>query len=324
MSKGFKKVLGFAAAVIAPFAAPAIAGAIGISGALGTALVGAGIGGIGAGIAGANPLVGGLLGGLGTFAASGALGRIGASGAAASGTKAGGLFDLFSGPAPGSSASILGTAPGAAGATGVAAGVAGAAGGAPASGGLLSKVLGNVGPSQLARLTLLASGGLNGSGLSGEEKRLVALRRQELQQLATTNEGLFRRQLAEAQKLLASSSQFAPQNVAATAESGVAARLNAEQDAALRNIDPRNTGLRTAERRRFSIARGGQRAAAFQAGLQSGASEQARLASVGLSALPRSAPEKYAGLLLPLQQGISERRRQAQADRARLFGGLFA
>ena len=44
MSKGVKRVLGVVAAVIVPAIAPAVAGFIGVSGTIGTALVGAGLG----------------------------------------------------------------------------------------------------------------------------------------------------------------------------------------------------------------------------------------------------------------------------------------
>ena len=43
---GFGKILGIVAAIAIPFAAPAIATAIGASGAIGSALVGAGLGGL--------------------------------------------------------------------------------------------------------------------------------------------------------------------------------------------------------------------------------------------------------------------------------------
>ena len=66
--KGIKKVAGAVAMIAAPFIAGPIAGMIGMSGALGTALVGAGLGSLGAGAAGMNPLVGAAFGGLGGFA----------------------------------------------------------------------------------------------------------------------------------------------------------------------------------------------------------------------------------------------------------------
>ena len=69
--KGIKKIAGAVAMIAAPFIAGPIAGMIGISGALGTALVGAGIGGLGAAAAGMNPMIGAALGGLGGFGAAG-------------------------------------------------------------------------------------------------------------------------------------------------------------------------------------------------------------------------------------------------------------
>lgn len=85
--KGLKRVVGTVAMIAAPFISAPIAGALGISGTIGTALVGAGIGGLGAAAAGMNPLVGAALGGLGGFGAARA-----ASGDAGGGGLFGGLL----------------------------------------------------------------------------------------------------------------------------------------------------------------------------------------------------------------------------------------
>lgn len=69
MSKGVKKVLGIVAAIAIPFAAPAIAGAIGLSSAIGgfmaSTVVGAGLGAANAALTGGNVGLGLLTGGIG-------------------------------------------------------------------------------------------------------------------------------------------------------------------------------------------------------------------------------------------------------------------
>jgi hypothetical protein len=132
--RGIKKVAGAVAMIAAPFIAAPIAGAIGISGALGSALTGAAIGGLGAAAAGVDPRIGAALGGLGGFGA-----------ARAAGGATGGLFGkggLFGGAAPGSTASVLGTAPAA---------TAGVGGTAAAGGGFFSGLnIGNLAPVAMA------------------------------------------------------------------------------------------------------------------------------------------------------------------------------
>ena len=69
MSKSLKKVVGIAAALIVPYASPIIAGAIGLSGAvggvLGSAITGAALGGASTAALGGDPLKGALFGGIG-------------------------------------------------------------------------------------------------------------------------------------------------------------------------------------------------------------------------------------------------------------------
>lgn len=61
---GIGKILGFAAAIAVPFAAPAIASAIGVSSVLGQAMVGAGLGAVTSLATGGDPLRGALMGGI--------------------------------------------------------------------------------------------------------------------------------------------------------------------------------------------------------------------------------------------------------------------
>ena len=71
MSKGVKSVLGIVASIVVPFVAAPIAAAIGISGTIGTTLVGAALGAGASALTGGNPLLGALTGAAGGFMAGG-------------------------------------------------------------------------------------------------------------------------------------------------------------------------------------------------------------------------------------------------------------
>lgn len=336
MSKGIKKVLGVVAAIAIPFVAPAIAGAIGISSTLGTAAVGAGLGAASSAITGGNPLLGALTGGLGTFAAGGGFQNLfgGPQPLVAGQQSVGG--GLFGGPGmttgtplyaqPGMTGA--GLLPPAATATGTAAGVgAGLAGAGAATTGqtiLQSGIAALTDPATLARITLLAASG-DMTGLSAAEEELVNLRKQELQEIAATNQELFDQQVAAAQNFMQMAAQNAPNPQQAFAETKIATeRQLAEQTRGL------GAGEASLAQRRAAI-RGTQTGATAAAAEEArGRETQTSLMQAGLRSLPTSAPEGYAGLALPMYEDLAERARQARADMVygvtraapNLFGGI--
>jgi hypothetical protein len=347
MAKGIKKVLGVVAAVAIPFVAPAIAGAIGVSSALGTAAVGAGLGAAASAATGGNPLLGALTGGVGTFAASGGLQNMfGGAQTLPGQTSVGG--GLFGGPGmttgtplyaqqgylQGGAQALLPPGAGAAGAAGAAAGLlppsgfleTGGAGAAAGGGGtaLRSGISALTDPSTLARITLLAASG-DMTGLSAAEQELVNLRKQELQEIASTNRELFDQQVRAAQDFMQMAAQQAPNPQQAFAETKIATeRQLAEQTRGL------GAGEASLAQRRAAI-RGTQTGATAAAAEEArGRGTQSSLMQAGLRALPTSAPEGYAGLALPMYEDLAERARQARADltygmtRAapNLFGGI--
>ena len=355
MSKGVKKVLGVVAAIAIPFVAPAIAGAIGISSALGTAAVGAGLGATSAAITGGDPLLGALTGGVGTFAAGGGFQNLfGGSQPLVAGQQSvgGGLFGgpgmttgtpLYqqAGYLQGGAQSLL---PPAATATGAGAGLAGAglsgmgagyleagvgaAGAAGAAGAgqtvLQSGIAALTDPATLARITLLAATG-DMTGLSAAEEELVNLRKEELREIASTNQELFDQQVEAARNFMQMAAQNAPNPQQAFAETKIATeRQLAEQTRGL------GAGEASLAQRRAAI-RGTQTGATAAAAEEArGRGTQTTLMQAGLGALPTSAPEGYAGLALPMYEDLAERARQARADltygmtRATpdLFGGV--
>jgi hypothetical protein len=295
--KGLKKVVGFAAMVAAPFLAAPIAGAIGISGALATAAVGAGVGALGAGLAGVDPLVGAGIGGLGAFGVGGGFGGAAAGGTAGGG--AGGLFGLFSGPAPGSTASILGSAPAAT--AGLSTGAA--AGGAAAGGGFFSGLnLGNLAPLAFSMF------GKAPQNLTPEEQALL----QRNAETSAVERGVFNQQLEGARSLL-QQGEANPER--AFAEGQMAAQRGLREGERTAALAGRG-GLQDAERRRAAIE-------GARIGTAAVTGEQARAAqttAAGLSALPKNVPTSGEELNTAVYKDLYERRSNYASDLANAAG----
>jgi hypothetical protein len=292
--KGVKRVVGAVAMIAAPFIAAPIAGMIGISGTIGTALVGAGIGGLGAAAAGVNPLIGAAIGGLGA--------GIGAA-RAAGGAGGGGLFGgLFRGAAP--AAGAAGTA-GAAAAPAAAAGLTTAAA-APAAGGLFSGL-------NLANLAPLAM-----SMFGKAPQDLTEVERQNLldnAEIAATERGVFNERLDAARSLL-QQGEANPEQAFATAQMATQRGLREQERTSGLSERP---GMREAERRRAAIE-------GARVGTAAVTGEQARAAqatAAGLSALPTNVPTSASELNKTIYEDLYKRRSDYARDLAGGFGQMY-
>lgn len=303
--KGIKKVAGAVAMIAAPFIAAPIAGAIGISGALGSALTGAAIGGLGAAAAGVNPMVGAALGGLGGFGA-----------ARAAGGATGSLFGkggLFGGAAPGSTASMLGTT-GAAGTAATAAGTAAAPAAAAgltaaapaAAGGFFSGI--NIGTLAPVAAALF---GKAPQDLTPVEREAV----ERNMETAATERGVFNERLGAARSLL-QAGEANPERAFAEAQMGTQRGLrDVERTAAISG----RPGLQTAERRRAAIE-------GARVGTAAVTGEQARAAqtkAAGLTALPTDVPTSGAELNMAIYEDLYKRRSDFAKDLAGGFGQMY-
>jgi hypothetical protein len=286
--KGIKKIAGAVAMIAAPFIAGPIAGMIGVSGALGTALTGAALGGLGAAAAGMNPMIGAALGGLGGFGAAGA-------GAGAGG--GGGLFGgLFGG----------GQAAGAAGVAGAAAPAAGLAAAAPAAGGFLSGLnLGNIAPIAMAMF------GKAPQDLTAQERELL----KRNMETAATERGVFDERLGAVRSLL-QAGEANPERAFAEAQMGTQRGLrDVERTAAVSG----RPGLQESERRRASIE-------GARIGTAAVTGEQARAAqttAAGLSALPTSVPTTGEELNMAIYKDLQQRKSDYAKDLAGGIGQMY-
>ena len=299
--KKIKKVVGVVAMIAAPFIAAPIAGLIGVSGAIGTAITGAAIGGLGAGAAGVNPLIGAAVGGLGGFVSGG-----GASGLFGGGAKAAtGAAGVAGRAAPLAGAAGTGAA-GAAGAVAPAAAVGLSTAAAPAAGGFFSGI--NLGT--LAPLAMAMFGKAPQNLTPIEQEALVANA-----QTSAVEKGVFDERLAGARSLL-QQGEANPEQAYAQAQMATQRGLRDVERTAGVSERP---GMREAERRRSAIE-------GARIGTAAVTGEQARAAqatAAGLSALPTEVPTTGSELNMKIYEDLYKRRSDYARDLAGGVGQMY-
>ena len=336
MGGSVKKIVTVAAMIAVPYAAPQLAGAIGLSGGITNAAIGVGMNAQLAGTIGAvvgNAVTGSVIGGLTTKAAGGsyATGRdLGMATGALSGltqptvrgvgmekvpgtigefrdvqnTTLMGQYNLNQGlNVDGSAIAAANTA--AAGST------AAAANTAAARGVNLTSALKNLtSPDTLMRITTLAlAESPDVSGLSPEEAQLVQQRKAELAEMARTNKSLFDQQVAMANEFLQASKQAQANPAGAYAETAIQTERQIAE-----NTRGLSSDAAAAVARQAKIAGSAAGSVAAAAETNRGQAAGLRFQQAALDYMPDSAPEGAAGLTLPLMQDLAERRRQAQSD----------
>jgi hypothetical protein len=141
---------------------------------------------------------------------------------------------------------------------------------------------------------------------------------EELKGIAANNRELFEQRVTEANSLLQQARQQAPNPQQAYAEPAI--RLSRQEQQAIRGEGAEQAAA-TSRRYALDIARAGSTAAAAEQAR--GTQAQTQLTQAGLSALPSSAPQGYAGMALPTYQALQGRRDQYQRDLAKASGDLF-
>lgn len=293
--RGIKKVAGAVAMIAAPFVAAPIAGMIGVSGTLGTALTGAAIGGLGASAAGVNPMIGAAIGGLGAF---GVAGR--AAGAAGAANTAGAAGGMFGGAAPAAAATAVP-------ATAAAATAAPAAAGLAAGGGLLGTglTLGNLAP-----LAFALYGRAPQDLTEVERENLIANA-----ETAATERGVFNQRLDTARSVI-QQGQANPEQAYATAQLGVQRGLAEANRTAGVSDRP---GLQDANRRRAAIE-------GTRLGTAAVTGENVRAAqtmAAGLSQLPTNVPTSASELNKTVYEDLYKRRASFGRDLASAAGQMY-
>ena len=331
VKKNWKAIVGVAAAVIIPFAAPAIAGIIGgsaflastavggfLQSAAGAALVGAGLGAGAAGITGQNPLLGAALGGIGAFGVAGGMSSL----FGGIGSTAAGPVNALGGMGSATTTAAAGAAPAAGGLLNIG-GVTATAGGIPigaasigsAAAGSLSGTIGTLAtklatnPQSLGALSQLALTMFNKdmNELTPEEKAQL----EEVASQAATNRALFEQKVMEANRLI-NMGTANPEQAYATARYAADTQLQNYQ----RGLP---AGLQENAARKAAIA-------STQAGLQNVAQDYALAADIrskGVNMLPDRAPTGYNQLAMETYADREARRQKYAEQQNEAVGNLF-
>ena len=320
VKKNWKVIVGVAAAVAIPFAAPLIGGALAgsaflssvapsVAGFLGTAggsaLIGAGLGAGAAGITGQNPLLGAALGGIGGYAGAGGLsGLFGGIGGGAATPALG---------AAGATTPTIGAGGAVTGGQGILAlgGTAGSTAAASGLSGTLSSLATKLAtnPQSIGALGQLAMTMFNKdlNELTPEEQAQL----KEVASQAATNRALFEQKVTEANRLI---NMGTPNPEQAYANARYAADTQLQE--ARRGMP---AGLQEVAARKAAIA-------GTQAGLQNVALDYAQAADVrraGVQMLPNEAPTGYNQLAMPTYSSLYERQQKLAEQQNKAVGNLF-
>ncbi len=343
MSKTLKIIVAVAAMIAIPYAAPALAGAIGVSGTIGTIAVGAGLGAGVSAATGGDPLIGAITGGIAAGAGPlvGAAKGAGTAGATAgtAGTTAGtaGTVAGTAGTAgtTASTASSLGSslataAPSAVpSAAGVGAGISAALpAAASAGGGGLSGALSSLGATAgrvianpvFQSVAPKLVGGLAASG--GVANTLTGIQMDELEKARQQNESLYNTQLSESMGLLNQARQLDPNYFGQQAAQAAITKGGIQTAESTRGL----TGERlAAERRRGRLGTSRAAGSAFQQGYGTGLESQLKVRQAGLSSLPSAFPSSGAAAaqVAELSKQSEEAKRRQSQDIAKLFGSVI-
>jgi hypothetical protein len=187
-------------------------------------------------------------------------------------------------------------------------------------------VMDKLSPEKMADFTLRAAGQIagsyvTGSGMSAEEEALLAQQRAELEQLRTTNLGLFNQRLQAAQDLIGSSRYFDPEYFGL--QSARRARLAGVQ--AEREGTRGLTGTRlAAEQRRFRLGTARNVGTAYDTGYGQGVQGRIQNLQAGAGLMPQSVPSTISegAVLSGMYNTAGNRRTEALRGVGSLFGSV--
>lgn len=323
MGRSARRVVGIAAMVAAPFAAPVVAAKFGVSSLIGTSLIGAGIGAAGSKLAGGRLSQGAIMGGLATGISQGIQGLQAARAAEAGGTalgaagpatpagpvaglgeatniaSGGGVQSTFA-PSGLNPALVTGGSALPASATPTGALVAsGAQTATPAAGGFMG-MLRNAGssiasriadPRAAAQLVMMAAGSrFAGDGLTGPEREMLEMARREMEQLREFDREAYEARMAAARQVLDEAERIDPFQEGRMRQGIVqnqVGRAQREQTraAGLRPGRPMDESVRARQNQVMGQIAG---ESAFQGGFASGQSRRLAGLQTGASMIPNA------------------------------------
>lgn len=186
-------------------------------------------------------------------------------------------------------------------------------------------------PNTLADVSIQAGVNLIGAEIMGvgdmsdEEKELLAMQKQQMEELKAKDEKAYNFAMAQAKKFLKLGDDFDPEQIARQAYGKASQRAGIAKRQALAKIDPRRAGLRAAEERRFNLGAAANTGSAYDRGMLQGLNQQANYLQKASSAYPSSGGS-YSAALTGLQQtyaNLAQKKSAAQKGVNQMFGGFL-
>lgn len=186
-------------------------------------------------------------------------------------------------------------------------------------------------PTNLADMSIQAGIQVLGSELLGvgdmsdEEKEMLALQKQRLEELKARDEKAYNFAMKQAAGFLQQAQDYDPTATAKQFFARTASKLGMAKRDALRKINPQNAGLKAAEERRFNLGIAGQTGSAYERGLTAGLKRQGDLYSKASSTFP-SGGGNYSAALTGLNEtysNLARKRSEAQKGMNQMFGGFL-
>ena len=186
-------------------------------------------------------------------------------------------------------------------------------------------------PANLADMSIQAGIQVLGSELLGvgdmsdEEKEMLELQKQRLQELKERDEKAYNFAMKQAANFLQQAKDYDPTATAKQFFAKSAAKLGMAKRDALRKISPQNAALRAAEERRFNLGIAGQTGSAYERGMTAGLKRQGDLYSKASATFP-SGGGNYSAALTGLNEtyaNLARKRSEAQKGMNQMFGGFL-
>jgi len=187
-------------------------------------------------------------------------------------------------------------------------------------------------PDRLADVAIMSSINLLGSTIVGapemtpEEKEILEIQKEQLEKLKERDETAYNNAMAQARRYLGLAEDYDPAIVARQNYQTAMNRAGVARRNALREINPQNTGLLAAEKRRFDLGAAANAGSAYDKGMIMGLNTQSNLYDRALNAFPSGSSGNISSALTGLQQSyanLAKKRSDAQAGLNQMFGGFL-
>jgi hypothetical protein len=185
-------------------------------------------------------------------------------------------------------------------------------------------------PKALADVSIQAGINLIGAELMGvgdmsdEEKELLAMQKQQMEELKARDKEAYDFAMKRANELYAMGQRFDPEQLARQYYGKASQRAGLAKRDALRNINPANTALRAAEERRFNLGAAANTGSAYDRGMIAGLNQQANYLNKSAAAFPNQGGN-YSAALTGLNQtyaNLAKKKSAAQQGFNQMFGAF--